>query len=139
MEKDNNYFMKKAINEAKKAYKKNEIPVGVVIVKDGNIIAKAHNERDSKKIVTKHAEIIAIERANKKINNWRLLDTILYTTLEPCKMCSEVIKEAKINKVIYCAKNINYDTEFERINNPLLIEICENLIRNKFEEIRKNK
>ena len=136
MEKDDIYYIKKAINEAKKAYELNEIPVGVVIVQNGKIIAKAHNERDTKQIVTKHAEIIAIEKANKKINNWRLLDATLYTTLEPCKMCEEIIKESKIKDVVYCAKNQNNKTNYKQINDQNIISYCEELIRRKFDEIR---
>lgn len=136
MEKDNIYYMKKAIDEAKKAYEKNEIPIGVVIVNDGIIIAKAHNERDSKQIVTKHAEIIAIEKANKRLNNWRLINSVLYTTLEPCRMCTEVIKESKIKKVIYCAKNQNNNTDFIQIDNKQVIDFCEQLIKKKFDELR---
>ena len=121
--------MKIAYNEAKKAYNKNEIPIGVVIVQNGRIISKAHNLRDSLNIVTKHAEIIAIEKANKKINNWRLLNSTIYCTLQPCNMCMEVIKEAKISKVIYCAKNnkSNILDNSYQIDNEDMIKKCENL------------
>ena len=131
--------MKQAYNEAKKAYLKNEIPIGVVIVKDNKIIARAHNLRDSKNIVTKHAEIIAIEKANKKLKNWRLLDTVLYSTLEPCSMCEGVIKESKISKVIYGAKNNlnnSINNNYNQIDSIELITLCENLIKNKFKELR---
>ena len=139
MEKDDKYYLEKAINEAKKAYQKNEIPVGVIIVIDNKIISRAHNLRDSTNIVTKHAEIIAIEKANKKINNWRLNNAKLYTTLEPCNMCKEVLKEARVTQVIYGAKNINSSEsiDFIQINDKNLIDMCENLIKNKFNEIRK--
>lgn len=138
MEKNDNYYMNLALNEAKKAYEKDEIPIGVVITLNNKIISKAHNLRDSSSIVTKHAEIIAIEKANRKMKNWRLLNTVLYCTLEPCNMCKEVIKEAKVGKVIYGAKNEKTNTEknFIQINSRELIEKCENLIKNKFKEIR---
>ena len=132
--------MKIAYNEAKKAYNKNEIPIGVVIVQNGRIISKAHNLRDSLNIVTKHAEIIAIEKANKKINNWRLLNSTIYCTLQPCNMCMEVIKEAKISKVIYCAKNnkSNILDNSYQIDNEDMIKKCENLIKDKFKELRND-
>ncbi len=140
MEKDNIYYMKIAYNEAKKAYNKNEIPIGVVIVQNGRIISKAHNLRDSLNIVTKHAEIIAIEKANKKINNWRLLNSTIYCTLQPCNMCMEVIKEAKISKVIYGAKNnkSNILDNSYQIDNEDMIKKCENLIKDKFKELRND-
>ena len=138
MIKDDVYYMNRAYKEAMKAYDKDEIPIGVVIVKDGKIISQAHNLRDSKQIVTKHAEIIAIEKANKKENNWRLIDCTLYTTLEPCDMCSEVIKESKIEKVVYAAKNqnISHKKEYIQINNKEIINKCEQIIKNKFIELR---
>ena len=136
---DDIYYMKEAIKEAKKAYKKNEIPVGVIIVEDNKIISRGHNLRDSSNIVTKHAEIIAIEKANRKLNNWRLVNCTLYSTLEPCNMCREVIKESKINKVIYGANKSNIcRSNYDQINSHTLIKECEELIKNKFIEIRNN-
>ena len=140
MIKDDNYYIDLAYKEALKAYDKDEIPVGVVIVKDNKIISKAHNLRDSKNIVTKHAEIIAIEKANKKLNNWRLIDCILYSTLEPCNMCKEVIKESKIKKIVYAVKNTNnqnsINQEYNQISNNKYINKCKNIIQNKFSELR---
>ncbi len=139
MIKDDVYFMKEAYKEALKAYKKEEIPVGSVVVYEGKIIGRGHNLRDTEKIVTKHAEIIAIEKANKKINNWRLINCILYTTLEPCNMCKEVIKETKIKKVIYgaCGKNISTESNIIQIGNKNIISDCESLIINMFRIIRE--
>ena len=133
--------MKIALKEANKAYSKNEIPIGVIIVEKNKIISKGHNLRDTTNIVTKHAEIIAIEKANKKINNWRLINCTMYCTLEPCSMCSEVIKESKIRKVIYGAKNKSKKSQCNcfQIDNKSIIEECEFLIKNKFDEIRKSK
>lgn len=137
MIKDDKYFMKIAYKEALKAYKKDEIPIGCIIVKDGIIISKAHNLRNNKQIVTKHAEIIAIEKANKKLKNWRLYNCILYSTLEPCSMCKEVIFESKISRVVYAAHNENnLNTFFEQINSNEDVKKCETLIKNKFKEIR---
>ncbi len=81
-------FMKAALKEAKKAYDKLEVPVGAVIVKDRKIIARAHNLKETKSDTTKHAEILAIQKASKKLNSWRLLDCEMYVTLEPCSMCA---------------------------------------------------
>ena len=81
-------FMKRAINQANKAYNKLEVPVGAIIVKDDKIIARAYNQKEGKKDATKHAEIIAIQKASKKLQSWRLLDCEMYVTLEPCSMCA---------------------------------------------------
>ena len=139
MIKNDDYYMNIAYKEALKAFNKNEIPIGAVLVYDNKIVSKAHNLRDSSNIVTKHAEIIAIEKANKKLNNWRLLDTTLYTTLEPCSMCYEVIRAAKIKKVIYGAKSNNkntLDTSIEQINNKSIIDNCEKIITDLFKTLR---
>ena len=88
---DNEKFMKQAIKEAKKAYEKEEVPVGAVIVKDGKIIARGHNLKETKLNTIKHAEIIAIEKASKKLGSWRLENCDLYVTLEPCAMCAGAI------------------------------------------------
>ena len=90
-----NKYMNIAIKEAKKAYKKAEVPVGAIIVKNGEIIAKAHNLKESKKDTTCHAEILAIKKASKKLNAWRLEDCEMYVTLEPCsiEIETDVMKE----------------------------------------------
>ena len=97
---DKEKFMKEALKEAKKAYEKLEVPVGAVIVSNGKIIARAHNLKESKKDTTKHAEILAIEKASKKLEAWRLLDCEMYVTLEPCSMCAGAIINARIKKYI---------------------------------------
>ena len=101
---DNEKFMKQAIKEAKKAYEKEEVPVGAVIVKDGKIIARGHNLKESKLNTIKHAEIIAIEKASKKLSSWRLENCDLYVTLEPCMMCTAAIELSRIKKVHYLLK-----------------------------------
>ena len=93
------YYMKQALKEAKKAYKKLEVPVGAVIVKDGKIIARAHNQKETKTDTTKHAEILAIQKASKKLESWRLIDCEMYITLEPCSMCAGAIINSRIKKV----------------------------------------
>ena len=92
-------FMREALKEAKKAYEKLEVPVGCVIVKDGKIISRGHNLKETKKDTTKHAEIIAIQKASKKLNSWRLLDCEMYVTLEPCSMCAGGIINSRIKKI----------------------------------------
>ncbi len=99
-----NEFMKEAIAEAKKALKKNEVPIGAVIEKNGKIIARGHNLREKKQDAIKHAEVIAIERACKKFNSWRLDGCTLYVTLEPCPMCAGAIANARIDRVVYGAE-----------------------------------
>ncbi len=92
-------FMEVAIEEAKKAYIKGEVPIGAVIVKDGNIISKAHNLKEALKRPTAHAEIMAIEEACVKLDNWRLNGCEMYVTLEPCPMCAAAIAQSRISKL----------------------------------------
>lgn len=117
----NNKFMFEALKQAKKAYNKEEVPVGVVIVKDNKIIAKAYNKIESKNDATKHAEIIAIQKASKKIKNWRLHDCDMYVTLEPCAMCEAAIELSRIKNVYYCLskdKNITVNkTKYKKVKN----------------------
>ena len=99
MEEQEEYFMNQALKEAEKAYSKLEIPVGAIIVKDGKIIARAHNQKEIKTDTTKHAEITAIQKASKKLKSWRLIDCEMYVTLEPCTMCAGAIINSRIKKV----------------------------------------
>ena len=96
-------YMKIAYNEAVKAFNKNEIPVGCVIVKDDLVIAKAHNLREIKNMVNAHAEMLAISKANKKLNSWRLDDCDVYVTLEPCPMCYGAIIQARVKNLYFGA------------------------------------
>ena len=108
----NEKYMKIALKEAKKAYLKNEVPVGAVIVKDGAIIAKAHNKKISTNNVFDHAEIIALRKAAKRIGDWRLSGCDMYVTLEPCPMCASAIQQSRINKLyIGTPSNIETNTE----------------------------
>ncbi len=95
------YYMTIALKEAKKAYDKGEIPVGSVVVKNNKIIAKAHNLKENKNCVIKHAEIIALEKASQKLKNWRLLDCEIYITMYPCPMCASAIHQSRVSKIIY--------------------------------------
>ena len=94
-------FMKKATQLGYKAYSQDEIPIGAVIVKDNKVISAAHNKREKSQIATHHAEILAIEKACKKLKSWRLDDCDLYVTLEPCPMCAGAIMNARIRNVYY--------------------------------------
>lgn len=99
MERDQFFFMREALKEAEKAGRKGEVPVGAVIVCNGKIIARGHNLRETKKTALAHAELIAIEKACKKLGGWRLWLCELYVTLEPCPMCAGAIMNARIPKV----------------------------------------
>ena len=91
--------MKEALKEAEKAYSKDEAPIGAVIVRDGRIIARGHNERETKEDATLHAEITAIKKACRKLGNWRLNDCDMYVTLEPCTMCAGAIIQSRIGRL----------------------------------------
>jgi len=104
-------YIKECLSLAKQAKVKNEIPIGALIIKDGVVISKSHNLSISNNDPTAHAEINVIRDACKKINNYRLSNAVLYTTLEPCIMCIGAICEARINRVVFGAySNINTDT-----------------------------
>lgn len=96
-------FMDIALKEAEKARRKNEVPIGAVIVVNGKIIAKGYNKREKSKNAIKHAEIIAIEKACKRLRSWRLEGAEIYVTLEPCPMCAGAIANARISKLIYAS------------------------------------
>ncbi len=99
-------FRKEALKEAKKAYNKGEVPVGCVIVQNGKIIARGHNLRESKNDPTAHAEIVAIRKATKKKQSWRLEDCDIYVTIEPCSMCAGTLLWTRIHAIYYGAKDL---------------------------------
>ncbi len=146
-------FMKEAIKEAKKAYSKLEVPVGAIIVKDDKIIARAHNLKETKFDTTKHAEILAIQKASKKLESWRLIDCEMYVTLEPCSMCAGALINSRIKKVYIGANdektgavgsvfNLLEDYTFNHkveIEKGILKEDCEKILKEFFKEIRKIK
>ena len=145
--------MKEALKEAEKAYKKLEVPVGAIIVKDGKIIARAYNQKESKTDTTKHAEILAIQKASKKLNSWRLENCEMYVTLEPCTMCAGAIIHSRIKKVYIGAMdektgavgsvlNLFEDYKFNHkpeVEKGILKEDCESLLKQFFKELRKLK
>ena len=133
-----NKYIEIALKEAKKSLKTDDIPVGTIIVENDKIIAKAHNTREKIHKITGHAEINAIEKACKKKKTWHLSNCELYTTLEPCKMCLEVIKQARIKTVYYAAKQ-EKETNIQNIN-MIQIKNVENsgeIIKNFFKNKRK--
>ena len=146
-------FMKEALKEAKKAYEKLEVPIGAVIVKDNKVIARGHNLKEEKQSTIKHAEIIAIEKASKKLSNWRLSDCEMYVTLEPCPMCAGAILNSRIKKVYVgtldertgaCGSRINilqndeFDTSCD-IENGILEKECRDLLQDFFKKLRDTK
>ncbi len=101
-------FMEVAFAEAKLAEEIDEVPIGACIVRGGEVIARAHNTRESSKCATHHAEILAIEEACRVLGGWRLPDTTLYVTLEPCAMCAGAIINARIPRVVFSANDIRF-------------------------------
>ena len=149
----NETYMYEALKEAKKAYNKDEVPVGAVIVKDNKIIARAHNIKELKKDTTKHAEIIAIQKASKKLDTWRLEGCTLYVTLEPCVMCTGAIIQSRLDKVVIgtmdektgsCGSvlNILEDYKFNHVvevEKGIKEEECREIIQTFFKGLRQRK
>ncbi len=120
-------YMKIAIKEAIKAKKKGDVPVGAIIVMENKVISKSYNKKEHNKNATKHAEILAISKACKKIHSWHLDNCTLYCTMEPCMMCCGAILQSRIKKVVYLVKNEKYG--------------CTHLLKNskiEFIEIKNN-
>ena len=153
MENINEKFMKEALKEAQKAYKKLEVPVGAIIVKDGKIVARAHNLKETKNDTIKHDEILAIEKASKKLSNWRLIDCEMYVTLEPCPMCAGAIVNSRIKKVnigamdektgacgskLNLLQDFNFDTKVD-MESGILENECRELLQKFFVALRKLK
>ena len=145
--------MKEALRQAKKAEKLGEVPIGCVIVKDGKIIARGYNRRNTDKNTLAHAELQAIRKASKAVGDWRLEECTMYITLEPCQMCAGAIVQARVKKVYIgcmnpkagCAGSImnlfnvdafNHQVESE---NGILEEECSMLLKEFFRNLRNKK
>ena len=146
-------FMKEALKEAKKAYNKLEVPVGCVIVKEGKIIARTHNLKETKLDTTKHAEMLAIQKASQKLKAWRLLDCEMDVTLEPCSMCAGAIINSRIKKLYIgtmdektgaggSVLNLFEDYTFNHkveVETGIMKEECEKILKDFFKELRQIK
>lgn len=146
-------FMKEAVKQAKKAWKIGEVPIGCVIVYEGKIIGRGYNRRTTDKNPLAHAEILAIKKASKKMNDWRLEDCTLYVTLEPCQMCSGAIVQARMKRVVIgcmnpkagCAGSILNMLQVEQFNHQVeltkgvLEEECSIMMKEFFKELRAKK
>ncbi|MEG1312631.1 MAG: nucleoside deaminase [Romboutsia sp.] len=148
---ENLFYMKEALKEAYKAYEKKETPIGAIIVKDGQIIARAHNLTEEMNDCTAHAEILAIKQAAEKLGGWRLIDCDLYVTMEPCIMCSGAIVNSRIKKLIigtrhiknsYTQKQHEFKIDYYNDNNVeilfgVLKDNCSNILQEFFKTLRK--
>lgn len=142
--KDNEYYMKLALKEARKAYKHNEVPVGAIIVSNDKIIAKGNNQRENSGDVTKHAELIAIRKASKKKKDWRLNDCTMYVTLFPCPMCASAIIQSRISKLVIGTSTMDLKNKeivnlifLDSIKNKKII-LEENVLENECSSILKS-
>lgn len=146
-------YMKEAIRQAKKAYAIGEVPIGCVIVRDGKIISRGYNRRTIDKNTLAHAELAAIKKASKKLNDWRLEGCTMYVTLEPCQMCAGALVQSRIDRVVVgcmnpkagCAGSIlnllqmpefNHQVELET---GVLEEECSQMMKDFFRELRETK
>ena len=146
-------YMKEAIRQAKKAYALGEVPIGCVIVYEGKIIGRGYNRRTIDKNTLAHAEMIAIKKASKYMDDWRLEKCTMYVTLEPCQMCSGAIVQSRMEKVVIgcmnpkagCAGSILNLLQMEAFNHQVEIEVgvlgeeCSNLMKSFFKELREKK
>lgn len=146
-------YMKEAIRQAKKAYAIGEVPIGCVIVRDGKIISRGYNRRTIDKNTLAHAELAAIKKASKKLDDWRLEGCTMYVTLEPCQMCAGALVQSRIDRVVVgcmnpkagCAGSIlnllqmpefNHQVELET---GVLEEECSQMMKDFFRELRETK
>lgn len=146
-------YMREALKEAKNAYDIYEVPVGAVIVYNGEIIGRGYNKRESSRDPIAHAEILAIKEASKYLDAWRLLDCTMYVTLEPCAMCAGAIVNSRIERLVIgtrdpkrgCCGTVENLTNHPKFNHRLEVEFgvledeCSNIISEFFKELRENK
>ena len=150
-ESEHEKYMKEAIKQAKKAAELGEVPIGCVIVKDGQVIARGYNRRNVDKSALAHAEISAIKKASKKLGDWRLEGCSLYVTLEPCQMCAGAIVQARVSEVIIgcmspksgCAGSVVNLLQMPEFNhqvflvNRILEKECSEMLSEFFKKMRK--
>lgn len=150
---DKTYFMQEAIKEARKAKEKLEVPIGAIVVLNGEIIGRGHNRREESNDATTHAEMLAIQEANRNLGNWRLEEAQLFVTLEPCPMCSGAMILSRVKELYYGASdpkggtagtlmNLLTDERFNhqvQIESGLLEQECGELLSTFFRELRKRK
>ncbi len=143
-------YMREALVEARKAFEKGEIPIGAVIVQNGQIIARDHNRREELADPTAHAEILVMRRAGITLGGWRLPNTTVYVTIEPCPMCAGALVQSRVSRIVYGAPDIKAGavhslytiTEDDRLNHRLsvtggiLAEECSELMRHFFRSRR---
>lgn len=153
LEHNHEFYLRAALKEARRALDENEIPIGAVIVFDNQIIARAHNQKERLKDPTAHAEMIALTQAANYLDNWRLLNTTLYVTVEPCAMCASALVQARVNTLVYGTKdsrmgacgsiwnlvrNKHSDHQIEVISN-ILNDECRELLQKFFRRRRQQK
>ena len=144
MEKDL-YYMKLAFNEALKAKELDEVPIGAIVVFNDEIIGCSYNRKTLDKVATYHAEILAIEEACKKLGSWYLDECVLYTTVEPCMMCTGAIIQSRLSKVVYGAKNeaFGYLSKLDNVKFEVIFgvmaEECKQILTDFFREKRSEK
>lgn len=149
---NDSFFMEEALKEAEVAYQKGEVPVGCVIVKDGEIIARGHNERETSNHVFMHAEMIAMDEACQKLSSWRLDECTIYVTLEPCAMCAGTMIQSRVKRLVYASKEpksgvhqsiINlFDLPFNHhidVEYGLMDESSSRLLKKFFKDLRSQK
>ena len=141
-----NSYMKLALDEAKKT--QDDIPVGAIIIKDGEVIASAHNTKENENDITSHAEILALKEASKVLHNWRLDDCDMYVTLEPCPMCGWAILQSRIKNLYFGSYNSQYgafstSVDLRKISNTktniyggIMESECDEILDNFFKNIR---
>ncbi|MGG2057282.1 tRNA adenosine(34) deaminase TadA [Lysinibacillus pakistanensis] len=146
-------FMKQALEEAKKAAVLGEVPIGAILVYNGEIIARAHNLRETTQNATTHAELEVIQEACEKIGSWRLENTTLYVTLEPCPMCAGAILQSRVPRVVYGARDLKagcVDSLYHLLNDArfnhecevtegILAEECGQILTDFFRALRERK